>query len=58
MLTEPMAVFVKTPVKLSFEQPVSIIIAVRHDKSNFFIYRPFSEKFCKMRRSVPSWISF
>ena len=54
MLTEPMAVFVKTPVKLSFEQPVSIIIAVRHDKSNFFIYRPFSEKFRKMRRSVPS----
>ena len=54
MFTEPVAVFVKKPVKLSFEQPVSIIIAVRHDKSNFFIYRPFSEKFCKMRRSVPS----
>ena len=54
MLTEPMAVFVKTPVKLSFEQPASVIIAVRHDKSNFFIYRPFSEQFCKIRRSVPS----
>ena len=25
MLTEPMAVFVKVPVKLSFEQPVSVI---------------------------------
>ena len=54
MLTEPMAVFVKAPVKPSFEQLVSVIIATRHDKSNFFIYRPFSEKFCKMRRFMPS----
>lgn len=40
--------FVKVQVKPSFEQLVSIIIAARHDKNNFFIYRPFSVKFCKM----------